>query len=183
MGKYYTKSNKASKCSQVHRHLHSKCPSCSGEKKKRLPQIHSNIKTHYYIEIYKIPLLNTSCLTLAKWEDYCWKTQGIMRPAPSPWWMSGLHSGIHTALFSTEDADFQRRKGLKWKHWPSSAHFLYWKGVSQIVTKGNAEMKSPPFSNVRVAWWCDCLTVVTRVQQSELEVESLILTAIPRNEI
>lgn len=72
-------------------------------------------KNSLYIEFYKIPLLNTSCLTLAKWEDYCWKTQGIMWPPPSPWWMSGLHSGTHTALFSTEDADFQRCEGSEMK--------------------------------------------------------------------
>lgn len=41
-----------------------------GEKKKTSLDPFKYENTHYYTDFYKIPLLNTSCPALAKWEDY-----------------------------------------------------------------------------------------------------------------
>lgn len=111
---YSTKSNKtAQSYQQIQTAIPSNILHLRGwrEKKKTSLDLFEYKNILYYIEFYKIPLLNTSSQTAAKWEDYCWNRQGICGLLPIPWWTSGSHSGTRTDLFSTEDAAFQRREG------------------------------------------------------------------------
>lgn len=81
-------------------------------RKRRLPKIHSNIKTFFTtLNFYKILLLNTSSQTPARWEDYCWNRQGVCDLLLLPWCAPGSHSGTHTDLFSRKEAAFQRCEG------------------------------------------------------------------------
>lgn len=71
---YSTRSNKtAQPYQQIQTALPSNILHLRGwrEKKKTSLDLFEYKNILYYIEFYKIPLLNTSSQTAAKWEDYC----------------------------------------------------------------------------------------------------------------